>query len=435
MQVNCSLRTPALTAPLCSYFVSLPITGNGLKEAFPFEGEFIFRLKVSGMAIGAEDLDFLWLDLTGDLPDEELSRLAFNPELLEVQVSPLFKNYNFASYEVCIADDDYTKYLSEVQSKMDGSDLREDFRAFASEEIDNTSNETTPQESSRSLGVGGLFKQISKISLQKKPSMSSLPEPDESAAADSTATKVPIDLTQVKKGVSNLWKAMKSVTSSLGATGQSSSALGNPEVSAHLQDLFNQVNVTFSNNNLQHMDLLENLYVYSAGQLTQTPFERFTEHWKAVGFQKTDPLLDVKTTGLLFLQAMLYLCKRHQTAVLGMMQRNQANSKTNYPFAIVGVNLTLMLIEIFQIRDQKYLTSNAGYWDLFHDKDAFYEIFSICFGHLDSLWVHRKATRADFAALINEVKVLITHILTHNPKSVEDFRLMAQEEGMHVLGL
>lgn len=65
--------------------------------------------------------------------------------------------------------------------------------------------------------------------------------------------------------------------------------------------------------------------------------------------------------------------------------------------------------------------------------------------------MHRKATRADFGALIGEVKTLVNQvsqrfllsasllihplfqILVHNPKSLEDFRIMAQAEGMFVL--
>jgi hypothetical protein len=115
-----------------------------------------------------------------------------------------------------------------------------------------------------------------------------------------------------------------------------------------------------------------------------------------------------------------------------MLTRNKANIKANYPFAIVGINITLLLGELLSLRDHKYLSAQSGYWELFEDGNAFFELFCVCFLHIDSVWTNRKATRADFAKIIGETRALVTEALAQNPKSVMDFKYAAADSGMVV---
>lgn len=368
MQVSCSLHTPSLTAPLCSYFVSSPISAAELIAAFPFDGEFVFRLKVSAHALGMHDTDYFWLDINSkasNISNEEMARLAFNPDLLELQITPIFKSNEFVDYEVAMRDEDYSAYFEDSMAEV--AYYEREPRVMFDEES-RPEPAAAAAHSSKGPGLGKLLKNISKA-VHKKPSVQTLPDPEE-VPQDKGAGLM--DLKNMKKGVTSLWKAVKTTVNSINAT--NNSAFTNPDVLANLQDLFNQVNLTFSNGNPQHLDLLEKLYAYSITLLNHSTYQRTTDQWKLLGFQKSDPIADVKSTGLLFLHNLLYLSKHHQAAAVSMMQRNQVNSKTNYPYAIVGVNLTLLLIEVFQVRDQKYLTSTAGYWDIFADSTAFSEV-------------------------------------------------------------
>jgi len=81
-----------------------------------------------------------------------------------------------------------------------------------------------------------------------------------------------------------------------------------------------------------------------------------------------------------------------------------AHEQANYPFAIVGINLTLLLIDLLALREQKYLTTNARYWSTFEDDAAFFELFCIAFLHMDHIWAAQGAVRTDFGRLIGEVK-------------------------------
>ena len=72
-----------------------------------------------------------------------------------------------------------------------------------------------------------------------------------------------------------------------------------------------------------------------------------------------------------------------------IIDRNSQNISTNYPFAIVAVNICMLLIELLNLRGSKYLSTQAGYWGIFEDKNAFFEMFCVLFFHLDYQWTTR----------------------------------------------
>ena len=57
-----------------------------------------------------------------------------------------------------------------------------------------------------------------------------------------------------------------------------------------------------------------------------------------------------------------------------MLNAQKPNAATNYPFAIVGINITLLLATIISLKDQKYLSAQACYWKFFEHPSAFYEV-------------------------------------------------------------
>ena len=108
--------------------------------------------------------------------------------------------------------------------------------------------------------------------------------------------------------------------------------------------------------------------------------------------------------------------------------RNKINQKSKYPFAIVGVNISLLLADILQIKDQAFESNpNAPYWTLFNDPLAFYELFVICFTMMDQQWTKRNAVRSDFGRLTTSIKVMVTKVLSQGPTNLHDFQLLADE--------
>ena len=64
------------------------------------------------------------------------------------------------------------------------------------------------------------------------------------------------------------------------------------------------------------------------------------------------------------------------------------------------------------------------------DSNAFYDVFCLAFLHVDHLWQSKNAIRSQFGQIINEIKQLLTRILHHSPRSMDEFYAIAQQEGV-----
>lgn len=97
-----------------------------------------------------------------------------------------------------------------------------------------------------------------------------------------------------------------------------------------------------------------------------------------------------------------------------MVMSNRDNVKSKYPFAIVGVNLTLLLAEVLNLRDQRYLSAQAGYWEMFENSMAYFEIFCALFFHIDNVWRSKNAVRSDFSRIIGECHLREFTLIKHD---------------------
>ena len=57
-----------------------------------------------------------------------------------------------------------------------------------------------------------------------------------------------------------------------------------------------------------------------------------------------------------------------------MIKSQSKRSSNNYPFAAVGVNLTLLIGELAMLRDRKFENSPAPFWGVFEHSDGFFEV-------------------------------------------------------------
>lgn len=307
MQVDCTVHGDLPDAGTkCSFFSSTPVTLEKIRSLFPFEGTFHFRIKHSGSDVGLPDIDYVWLDLAD--PKKEIH--AHGKKFLEIRALAVeIDRSEKPEY-------DYSEYLSDISKEI--PDERQNSCHPVSERNDD--------KSSSSFG-----KALHNIK--------------QSVAA------APINMDTVKAGASSIWKAIKSTASHIqqATMHDGGSALSQQSVE-NLTDLSNRLAATYSDSNTLHVSILEKLFcALFPGQ----QYARESLTWKQAGFQKSDPVADLKTSGVLALQAMIGLCETYPERTQRMLASNRANTKSNYPFAIVGVNLTLMLAELFHLKDHR----------------------------------------------------------------------------------
>lgn len=63
-----------------------------------------------------------------------------------------------------------------------------------------------------------------------------------------------------------------------------------------------------------------------------------------------------------------------------MIKAQSKRASHNYPFAAVGVNLTLLLGELALLRDRAFEVNAASFWGVFEHPGAFFEVI-MCAPH------------------------------------------------------
>lgn len=453
-------------------FVQAPASLKMIQDAFPFEGSFHFRAKTPGSEVGFRDIEYLWVDLLDEGDFEILglrqpanNRLVIRALAVDVPVDTSdsdhlkgTQNGSTNQYQQRISNVT-NRYISENSG---GNIVLDDLENSSDVDSDGGQRESGGYDpdrtgSNKSKGIGG---GVHKLTKKMKNLAGSVKANVQNAAKNNN-----VDLDQVKSGATSIWNAVWSTAekiqtaaaaaataaaeaaaevtsgaSAAGSGGVSTGIVDGSSASKAAKDtlalLSEYASCTFDPKNLVHKELLRRLWHLQfpdQGQQSPQDFQVESAIWKQAGWQKADPTADLKTSGMLALHMMSYFAEAYSERATAMLENNRANTKQNYPFAIVGVNVSLLLIELFHLKNGQYLRVKTGFWEMFREPLALSEIFCICFIHIDALWSHRKAVRADFAKIIGEVKGLLYGILGRSPRSVEEFKQIAMDEGMTVL--
>ena len=300
-----------------SFLAEQPITKADLDKYMVFKGKFHYRYKRN------EGDDFVWVDLVAPSDVILYPHQSFYP--LEVQAMMMFNDIDDS------IDDDYNEYFLDIALQLQEEGPRAERQC-----VDPTAlSFTNMKPASRTVFTkmkNGMTKALEKAHVEQ------------------------ISMTAVAKGAASLWKTMISGASQiLGIpTPLSDAAEG---VLAALSD---DADAGFDDSETRHLEILKDLWRYLFSN--QQPFERHSEKWKSVGFQSENPVLDLKNSGVLSLMCLGYMSHKYKTEARRMIARNEKNVQVNYPFAVVAVDICMLLIDILNLRDSKYLSTQAGYW-------------------------------------------------------------------------
>ncbi|RHY32061.1 hypothetical protein DYB32_002890, partial [Aphanomyces invadans] len=135
--------------------------------------------------------------------------------------------------------------------------------------------------------------------------------------------------------------------------------------------------IYFSDSNREHMDQLRRLWGALAGD---APFARTSPTWiKEGGFPSEDPGATLKSCGVLGLYALAFFTDVHRSASEDMRHGG-------YPYAMVGLNVASILVEVLDLDSGRFLERDEVYWKVFEDPIGLYELFSVSFHAYDTFW-------------------------------------------------
>jgi hypothetical protein len=100
--------------------------------------------------------------------------------------------------------------------------------------------------------------------------------------------------------------------------------------------------------NEQHVQMLESLWVALKGQ-SREGAGIISPEWASLGFQGSDPTTDFRSMGMLGLQQLHFFATR-KAEVAKLILAEFSTPGRSFPFAIIGINLTRLVLEMLTAR-------------------------------------------------------------------------------------
>lgn len=154
----------------------------------------------------------------------------------------------------------------------------------------------------------------------------------------------------------------------------------------------------FDSSNAQHEQKLELLWQ------TLLPGRkrvggRMSKDWGDIGFQQSDPASDFRSAGVLGLDQLIYIAQT-RTRVAQRMIREPGEEASRYPWACVGINLTIQAIRVLESRVIDHTLYGKS---VEQGMDVFNALYSDMFEILHARWVAAKpANVMSFPPLLKE---------------------------------
>ncbi|KVI03359.1 Engulfment/cell motility, ELMO [Cynara cardunculus var. scolymus] len=208
------------------------------------------------------------------------------------------------------------------------------------------------------------------------------------------------------------------------------------KLAARLRNLQKRLAVPFDGSCVEHQDALKQLWrlAYPNRELPELK----SELWKEMGWQGSDPSTDFRGGGFISLENLIFFAQRYPCLRAGiyrkqsllalasgmirfqskwnlsskamrcveafqnLLLKNEGNrADWEYPFAVAGINISFMLVQMLNIQSGTPTTSLGVRFLRFlsHDESAFDELFCVAFRLMDAHWltkrgseVHKNAT-------------------------------------------
>ncbi|PIA50375.1 hypothetical protein AQUCO_01300843v1 [Aquilegia coerulea] len=125
-----------------------------------------------------------------------------------------------------------------------------------------------------------------------------------------------------------------------------------PSQDESLQRFQRRLDVSYDGSNPEHQDTLRALW--SAAYPGEELSGLVSEQWKEMGWQGKDPSTDFRGGGFISLENLLFFARAYPKPFQDLLQKQEGDrAMWEYPFAVAGVNLTFMLIQMLDLEADK----------------------------------------------------------------------------------
>ncbi|XP_073315947.1 uncharacterized protein [Primulina huaijiensis] len=172
-----------------------------------------------------------------------------------------------------------------------------------------------------------------------------------------------------------------------------------------LRRLRRRTKVYFDASRPEHQDALRALWsaTYPGKQLQSL----ISDQWKDMGWQGKDPSTDFRGAGFISLENLLFFAKTFSTSFQSLLRKQTGKRAVwEYPFAVAGVNITFMLMQMLDLNATKPGTFiRAIFLQMLAENEwAFDLLYCVAFVIMDNLWLQKNATYMDFNDILKSTR-------------------------------
>ncbi|CAI9779586.1 unnamed protein product [Fraxinus pennsylvanica] len=191
-----------------------------------------------------------------------------------------------------------------------------------------------------------------------------------------------------------------------GPNGKISPPSLNPLQEARLKYLKQRLAVPFDSSSSEHQDALKQLWrlAYPGRELPALK----SELWKEMGWQGSDPSTDFRGGGFVSLENLIFFAMTYPEAFQNLLHKRVGDrSEWEYPFAVAGINISFMLVQMLDLQSGKPNTiAGVRFLELLgEDEMAFDNLFCIAFEMLDAQWLAKHASYMQFNEVLKSTRV------------------------------
>lgn len=172
-----------------------------------------------------------------------------------------------------------------------------------------------------------------------------------------------------------------------------------------LQRLQYRIDVSYDSSLPEHKKTL--MALWTAAFPEEHLRDLISDQWKEMGWQGKDPSTDFRGGGYISLENLLYFARNFPKSFQALLRKQEGERALwEYPFAVAGVNITCMLIQILDLEAVKPRTFVGATFLKFlaENESAFDLLYCITFKLMDHLWLGMHASYMDFNAVMKATR-------------------------------
>ncbi|PWA71345.1 ELMO/CED-12 family protein [Artemisia annua] len=172
-----------------------------------------------------------------------------------------------------------------------------------------------------------------------------------------------------------------------------------------LQRLQNRLDIAYDSSIPRHQEALRALWKASFPE--EELHDLISEQWKEMGWQGKDPSTDFRGGGFISLENLLYFARNFPKSFQDLLRKREGvRSMWEYPFAVAGVNITFMLIQMLDleaVKPQSFV--GATFLKLLSENESAFDLlYCITFKLMDQQWLDMHASYMDFNAVMKSTR-------------------------------